>query len=91
MDIDYNKLDEEENNMVSIYQEEINKAAAKVAAKVAAKAAEKAAAEARTDNTFELAMTLSKGYNRSFESILDDFKISPEEKNACMEKYKAVI
>ena len=83
MDIDYNQLDEEENNMVSIYQEAINKAAAK--------AAEKAAAEARTDNTFELAMTLSKGYNRSFESILDDFKISPEEKNACMEKYKAVI
>ena len=64
--------------MVSIYQEAINKAAAQ------------AAAETRIEKTVELALTLSKGYNRSFESILDDFKLPSEERKACMERYNKI-
>ena len=54
----------------------------------AEKAAEKAAEQTKTENTFELALTLSKKYNRSFESILDDFDVAPEERTKCMERYR---
>ena len=48
----------------------------------------RAAEQTKTENTFQLALTLSKKYNRSFESILDDFEVDPEERTKCMEKYR---
>ena len=52
--------------MVSIYKEAI------------IRAAEKTAEQTKMETTFNLALTLSKKYNRSFESILDDFEVAPE-------------
>ena len=48
----------------------------------------RAAEQTKTENTFQLALTLSKKYNRSFESILDDFDVTPEERTKCMERYR---
>ena len=48
----------------------------------------RAAEKTKTENTFNLALTLSKKYNRSFESILDDFELAPEERIKCMERYR---
>ena len=53
-----------ERNIVTIYQEAIIRAAE----------------QTKTENTFQLALTLSKKYNRSFESILDDFEVALEER-----------
>ena len=78
LDINFDELDEEENYM-TIYQEALNNAA-----KVAAKAA-------KAEQTFVLAMNLSKKYNRSFESMLDDFDVSPEDREICMEKYRKIV
>ena len=78
LDINFDELDEEENYM-TIYQEAVNNAA-----KAAAKAA-------KTEQTFELAISLSKKYNRSFESMLDDFDVSPEDREICMEKYRKMV
>ena len=60
-----------ERNIVTIYQEAIIRAAE----------------QTKTENTFQLALTLSKEYNRSFESILDDFEVAPEEREIFMERY----
>ena len=60
-----------ERNIVTIYQEAIIRAAE----------------QTKTENTFQLALTLSKKYNRSFESILDDFEVAPEEREIFMERY----
>ena len=79
LDINYNELDEEDNNMVSIYQEAINRAAADKAAK------------AGIEKLYNIALNLSKKYDRSFESSLDDCTDSPSEKEICMEKYKKMI
>ena len=68
-----------ERNIVTIYQEAIIRAAEK--------AAEQVAEQTKTENTFKLALTLSKKYNRSFESILDDFEVAPEEREIFMERY----
>ena len=65
--------------MVSIYQEAINRAATE--------AAEKAGIE----RLFNIALNLSKKYDRSFESALDDCTDSPSEKEICMENYKKMI
>ena len=65
--------------MVSIYQEAINRAATE--------AAEKAGIE----RLFNIALNLSKKYDRSFESALDDCTDSPSEKEICMEKYKKMV
>ena len=43
------------------------------------------------ETTFKLALTLSKEYNRSFESMLDDFNATPDEIEICMERYKKMI
>lgn len=43
------------------------------------------------ETTFKLALTLSKEYNRSFESMLDDFNATPDEREICMERYKKMI
>ena len=80
LDINYNELSKEGNNVMTIYQEAIIRAAEK--------AAEKAVEQTKTENTFQLALTLSKKYNRSFESILDDFDVAPEERTKCMERYR---
>lgn len=83
--------------MVSIYQEAINRAAAEAAekaeAKVRAEMAEAAdkAAKAGIERLFNIALNLSKKYDRSFESALDDCTDSPSEKEICMEKYKKMI
>ena len=47
----------------------------------------RAAEQTKTENTFQLALTLSKEYNRSFESILDDFEVATEEREIFMERY----
>ena len=47
----------------------------------------RAAEQTKTENTFQLALTLSKKYNRSFASILDDFEVAPEEREIFMERY----
>ena len=95
LDINYNELDEEENNMVSIYQEAINRAAAEAAEKAAAEAAAKAAAEAtnktREESVFENALILSKKYNRSFSDLLDDLEVSPSFKEKLMERYEKMV
>ena len=91
LDINYNELSKEGNNVMTIYQEAIIRAAEKAAEEAAEKAQEaiiRAAEQTKTENTFELALTLSKKYNRSFESILDDFEVDPEERTKCMEKYR---
>ena len=51
----------------------------------------RAAEQTKMEYTFQLALTLSKEYNRSFESILDDFNATPEEREICMERYKKMI
>ena len=53
-----------ERNIVTIYQEAIIRAAE----------------QTKTENTFQLALTLSKKYNRSFDGMLDDFNATPEER-----------
>ena len=35
--------------------------------------------------------SLSKLYNRTFESMLDDFKVTPEVRKICMERYRKSI
>lgn len=47
--------------------------------------------KARAKCTFEWALRSSKELNRSFESMLDDFGISPEERKICMEKYREIV
>ena len=61
--------------MVSIYQQKINEEKEK----------------SRIDKTYELALSLSNLYNRTFESMLDDFKVTPEVRKICMEKYTKSI
>lgn len=72
-----NNFDEldEEKNYMTIYQ----------------KAVKNAAKEAKAEQTFVLAINLSKKYNRSFESMLDDFDVSPEDREICMEKYRKIV
>ena len=65
--------------MVSIYQQKINEEK------------EKSRIEGCIDNTYELALSLSKLYNRTFESMLDDFKVTPEVRKICMERYRKSI
>ena len=65
----------EDKTMVSIYQQKINEEKEK----------------SRIDNTYELALSLSKLYNRTFESMLDDFKVTPEVRKICMERYRKSI
>ena len=65
----------EDKTMVSIYQQKINEEKEK----------------SRIDNTYELALSLSKLYNRTFESMLDDFKVTPEVRKICMERYTKSI
>ena len=60
---------------MTIYQEAINRVAEQV----------------YMETTFKLALTLSKEYNRSFESMLDDFNATPDEREICMERYKKMI
>ena len=79
IDIEVEELDEEENDMVSIYQQKINEEK------------EKSRIEGCIDNTYELALSLSKLYNRTFESMLDDFKVTPEVRKICMERYRKSI
>ena len=65
----------EDKTMVSIYQQKINEEKEK----------------SRIDKTYELAVSLSKLYNRTFESMLDDFKVTPEVRKICMERYTKSI
>ena len=65
----------EDKTMVSIYQQKINEEKEK----------------SRIDNTYELALSLSKLYNRTFESMLDDFKVTPEVRKIYMERYTKSI
>ena len=65
--------------MVSIYQQKINEEK------------EKSRIEGCIDNTYELALSLSNLYNRTFESMLDDFKVTPEVRKICMERYRKSI
>ena len=65
----------EDKTMVSIYQQKINEEKEK----------------SRIDKTYELALSLSKLYNRTFESMLDDFKATPEVRKICMERYSKVV
>ena len=65
----------EDKTMVSIYQQKINEEKEK----------------SRIDKTYELALSLSKLYNRTFESMLDDFKVTPEVRKICMERYTKSI
>ena len=65
----------EDITMVSIYQQKINEEKEK----------------SRIDKTYELALSLSKLYNRTFESMLDDFKVTPEVRKICMERYRKSI
>ena len=79
IDIEVEELDEEENDMVSIYQQIINEEK------------EKSRIEGCIDNTYELALSLSKRYNCSFESVLDEFRATPEVRKICMERYRNSI
>ena len=79
IDIDIEEL-EEENDMASIYQERINEEKEK--------SRTAALAEGSIEKTYQLALSLSKLYNRSFESMLDDFKATPEEREICMDRYR---
>ena len=65
----------EDKTMVSIYQQKINEEKEK----------------SRIDKTYELALSLSKLYNRTFESMLDDFKVTPEVRKICMDRYTKSI
>ena len=69
----------EDITMVSIYQQKINDEK------------EKARVEGSVNSTYELALSLSNLYNRTFESMLDDFKVTPEVKKICMERYSKVV
>ena len=98
LDINYNELDEEENNMVSIYQEAINRAAAEAAEKAEAKIRAEIKAEVaeatnktREESVFENALILSKKYNRSFSDLLDDLEVSPSFKEKLMERYEKMV
>lgn len=71
-------------------QEAINRAAAEAAEKAKAEVADKAA-KAGIERLFNIALNLSKKYDRSFESALDDCTDSSSEKEICMEKYKKMI
>ncbi|MGN0831985.1 MAG: hypothetical protein ACI4NI_11940 [Candidatus Ornithospirochaeta sp.] len=51
----------------------------------------KARTEGSLNKTFELVFTLSKLYNCTFESMLDDFKVTPEVRKICMERYRKSI
>ena len=66
----------EDITMVSIYQQKINDEK------------EKARVEGSVNSTYELALSLSNLYNRTFESMLDDFKVTPEVRKICMERYR---
>ena len=52
---------------------------------------EKSRIEGCIDNTYELALSLSKRYNCSFESVLDEFRATPEVRKLCMERYRNSI
>ena len=65
--------------MVSIYQQKINDEK------------EKARVEGSVNSTYELALSLSKRYNCSFESVLDEFRATPEVRKSCMERYRNSI
>ena len=65
----------EDKTMVSIYQQKINEEKEK----------------SRIDKTYELALSLSKLYNRTFESMLDDFKVTPEVRKICTERNRKSI
>ena len=98
LDINYNELDEEENNMVSIYQEAINRAATEAAEKAEAKIraeikdeVAEATNKTREESVFENALILSKKYNRSFSDLLDDLEVSPSFKEKLMERYEKMI
>ena len=65
--------------MVSIYQQKINEEK------------EKARAEGSVNKTYELALSLSQRYSCSFESVLNDFKVTPEVRKICMERYRKSI
>ena len=69
----------EDITMVSIYQQKINDEK------------EKARVEGSVNSTYELALSLSNLYNRTFESMLDDFKVTPEVRKICMERYRKSI
>ena len=69
----------EDITMVSIYQHKINDEK------------EKARVEGSVNSTYELALSLSNLYNRTFESMLDDFKVTPEVRKICMERYRKSI
>ena len=69
----------EDKTMVSIYQQKINEEK------------EKSRIEGCIDNTYELALSLSKRYNCSFESVLDEFRATPEVRKICMERYRKSI
>ena len=73
----------EDITMVSIYQQKINDEKEK--------ARVDALAEGRLNNTYELALSLSKRYNCSFESVLDEFRATPEVRKICMERYRNSI
>ena len=73
--------------MVSIYQENINRAAAEAAEKAAAEATNKT----REESAFENALILSKKYNRSFSDLLDDLEVSPSFKEKLMERCEKMI
>ena len=66
---------------------------AEATAKAKAEAAEATdkAAKAGMEKLYSIALNLSKKYDRSFESALDDCTDSPSEKEICMEKYKKMI
>ena len=98
LDINYNELDEEENNMVSIYQEAINRAATEAAEKAEAKVraeikdeVAEATNKTREESVFENALILSKKYNRSFSDLLDDLEVSPSFKEKLMERYEKMV
>ena len=92
IDVDIDGLEEEENDMASIYQEKINEESAKARVKGLnegrAVGRAEGMAEGGIEKTYEIALTLSKLYKRSFESMLDDFNATPEVREICMEKYR---
>ena len=91
IDIEVEELDEEENDMVSIYQQKINDEKEKARVDALAEGRAEGRTEGGIDKTYELALSLSKLYNRSFESMLDDFKVTPEVRKICMERYRKSI
>ena len=91
IDIEVEELDEEENDMVSIYQQKINDEKEKARVDALAEGRAEGRTEGGIDKTYELALSLSKLYNRTFESMLDDFKVTPEVRKICMERYSKVV